>query len=329
MDIKNRQALKQAASDALSSAPNEKKLITCYTGVTIGLGILFTIADTLLGKAASGGGGLSDLGRSTLLQTFQSLLPVVQLVFTILWTKGYLRSMMYIGRGQNADLQTVTQTFRLFGPIFRLEMLVGLIFGGILFGCTYLGTYLYMFSPFGLPLVEQLNASGSMLSGEMMITDAATAAIMEHMLPMLGITMALCAIVALPLFYSYRMASYCLLDDPRAGARASLRWSKAMMRNRRMELFKLDLSLWWYYALEAGALVISYIPMILSLLGIRRPMSDTVSGYLFLGIYYVLIFLIHVKLRNYCEVIYVKAYDRLRTPDEPPQPVILGNIFQM
>ena len=69
--------------------------------------------------------------------------------------------------------------------------------------------------------------------------------------------------------------------------------------------------------------------MILALLGIALPISSSAIEYLFLGIYYVLFFLLHVCLRNYCEVIYVKAYDRLRIPDAPPQPVILGNIFQM
>lgn len=330
MDIKNRHALKQAASDALSGAPNEKKLIIGYTGVTIGLGILFAVADTLLGKAASGGGGLSDLGRSSLLQTFQSVLPVVQLIFVTLLGRGYLRSMMNISRGQSADLQTFTQTFRLLGPILRLDVLMGLIFGGIFFGCSYLGSYLYLLSPFAQPLMDTLNTDSTILSAEsVVITDEYLAAIMNHMLPMIGISMLLFAIVALPLFYSYRMANYCLLDDPRAGARASLRWSKAMMRGRRMELFKLDLSLWWYYGLDGLALLVSYVPMLLPLLGIELPMSDTVSNYLFLGIYYALVFAIHVCLRNYCEVIYVKAYDRLRTPDTPPQSVILGNIFQM
>lgn len=330
MDIKNRQALKQAASDALSGAPNEKKLIVAYTGATIGLSILFAVADGLLGKAASGTGGLSDLGRSSLLQTFQSVLPAVQLIFVTLLGKGYLRSMMNISRGQSADLQTFTQTFRLLGPILRLEVLTGLIFGGIFFGCVYFGTYLYMLTPFAQPLMDTLNTDSTILSAEaVVVTDEYIAAIMDHLLPMLGISMVLFAIVALPLIYSYRMASYCLLDDPRAGARASLRWSKAMMRNRRMELFKLDLSLWWYYALDTAALLVSYIPMLLPLLGVSLPMSDTVSNYLFLGIYYALTFLIHVWLRNYCEVIYVKAYDRLRTPDAPPKPVILGNIFQM
>lgn len=329
MDIKNRRALKQAASEALSGAPNEKKLIIAYTGVTIGLGILYAVADGLLGKAASGSGGLSDLGRSSLLQAFQSVLPVVQLIFATLLGKGYLRSMMNISRGHSADLQTFTQTFRLLGPILRLEVLIGLIFGGIFFGCSYLGSYLYMHLPCAQPLVDQLTTGSSMLSTEATITEENLAAIMDHMLPILGISMLLFAIVALPLLYSYRMASYCLLDDPRAGARASLRWSKAMMHGRRMELFKLDLSLWWYYALDTAVLLISYIPLALSLLGISLPISATVSDYLFLGIYYVLLFAIHVWLRNYCEVVYVKAYDRLRTPDTPPQSIVLGNIFQM
>ena len=133
----------------------------------------------------------------------------------------------------------------------------------------------------------------------------------------------------IPPCYRYRMVTYRLIDQPRPDARRAMRESRAMMHRNRFALFRLDLSLWWFYALDALALLISYVPMILSLLGISLPMSDGVSEYLFLGIYYVLVFLVHVWLRNYCEVVYVKAYDRLRTPDAPPKPVILGNIFQM
>lgn len=329
MDIKNRQELHQAASEALGRAPNEKKLILTCTGVSVGLGIVFMAADLLLGKAASGSGGLSDLGRTALLQTFQSILPVVQLVFLTLWNKGYLRSMMHISRGQSADLRTVVQTFRQFGPIFRLEVLMGVIFGGLFFGCTYFGSYLYMISPFAQPLTGQMNASGSILSTETVLTDEMISAAMGHVLPMMAITLVLFVIVALPKFYSYRMANFFLLDDPLAGARIALRRSKWLMRGHRKDLLRLDLSLWWYYVLDGLVLLISEIPLLLTLLGIQLPIPDTISTYLFLGIYYVLTFLLHVWIRNFCEVIYVKAFDRLCTPDAPPQGVVLGNIFQM
>lgn len=330
MDIRNRRALKQDAAASLSRAKNQKKIVAVFTGVTIAIAAGMWLLDTVINHAISGTGGLGNLGTRSILQTLQSVLPVLQMGFSICWGMGYLRAMMNIGRNVPADNRTLTGCLRLFGPIFRLEVLRSLIISGILIGCIYGATILFMFTPFAQPLVDVVASyETSMLASEMVLTDEMITAIIPAMTPIFVITFVLFAILGGPLVYSYRMASYCLLDDPRAGARASLRWSKVMMRNRRMELFKLDLSLWWYYALDAVVLLIGNIPMLLPLLGIELPISNAISEYLFLGIYYVLLFLLHVCLRNYCEVVYVKAYDRLRIPDAPPQPVILGNIFQM
>lgn len=330
MDIKNRQFLKQEAAASLGQAPNQKKIVAVYSGVSIAMAAGMWLLDTVINHAISGTGGLGNLGTRSLLQTLQSVLPILQMVFSTCWGMGYLRAMMNISRNAPADTRTLTGSFRLFGPIFRLEILQSLIYSGILIGCVYGATIAFTLTPFAQPLMDVMGSyETSMLATEMVITDEMLTAMLPSMTPIFVITFVLFAIIGGPLVYSYRMAFYCLLDDPRAGARASLRWSKAMMRNRRMELFKLDLSLWWYYVLDAAVLLISYIPMILALLGIALPISSSAIEYLFLGIYYVLFFLLHVCLRNYCEVIYVKAYDRLRIPDAPPQPVILGNIFQM
>ena len=330
MDIRNRSALKQDAAVSLSRAENQKKIVAVYAGVNIAIAAGMYLADLAISHAISGTGGLSNLGTRSILQTLQSVLPVLQMVFGMCWAMGYLRAMMNIGRNLPADTRTLCDSFRLFGPIFRLEILQTLIYSGIMIGCVYGATILFMFTPFAQPLVDVVGSyETSMLSSEMVITDEMLTAMMPAMTPIIVITFALFAIIGGPLLYSYRMAYYCLLDDPRAGARASLRWSKAMMRNRRMELLKLDLSLWWYYGLETLVSVLSFGVPILTLLGIQLPFSNMVSDAIFLIVYYGLLFCLQATLLNYREVIYVKAYDRLRTPDAPPQPVILGNIFQM
>lgn len=330
MDIRDRSALKQEAAASLSRAQNEKKIIAVFTGVNISMAAGMWLVDMAISHGISGTGGLGDLGTRSILQTLQSLLPVLQMVFTMCWTMGYFRTMMNIGRNLPADTRTLTGCFRLLSPILRLEILQTLIYSGLMIACVYGGTILFMFTPFAQPLVDIVGSyQTSMLSPEVVITNEMLTAMMPSMIPIFVITFALFAIVGGPLVYSYRMASYCLLDDPRAGARASLRWSKAMMRGRRIELLKLDLSLWWYYGLEALVSLVSFGGMILPMLGLQLPFSDTISNILFQILYYGLFFLLHVSVRNYCETIYVKAYDRLRIPDAPPQPVVLGNIFQM
>ena len=330
MDIRNRSALKQEAAASLSQAQNQKKIVAVYSGVNIAIAAGMYLADMAISHAISGTGGLGNLGTRSILQTLQSFLPMAQMFFSMCWSMGYLRAIMYMGRNLPANTQTLTEAFRLFGPILRLEILQTLIYSGILIGCVYGATIAFMFTPFAQPLVDIVGSyETSMLASEVVITDEMLAAMMPAMTPVFLITFALFAILGGPLLYSYRMASYCLLDDPRAGARASLRWSKAMMRNRRVELLKLDLSLWWYYGLEMLVSLVSYGGIILPMLGVRLPFSETVGGVIFQIVYYGLLFWLQVTLMNYREVIYVKAYDRLRVPDAPPQPVILGSIFEM
>lgn len=330
MDIRNRSALKESAAASLGHSRNEKQIITLYAGVTIAIAAGMWLLDMAISHAISGTGGLSNLGTRSILQTLQSLLPVAQMIFTMCWSMGYLRAVMNISRNVPADTWTLTGCFRLFGPIFRLELLTSLIYTGILFGCAYLASTLFIFTPLSQPLTDMAASyDPSMLSGQAALTDEILLPTLVAMIPVFAISFLLFALVGGPLVYSYRMASYCLLDDPRAGARASLRWSKAMIRGHRIELLKLDLSMWWYYGLETLIGLAYYIGPILSLLGVRLPFSATVADMVFQILYYGLLFWFYISLRNYREVIYVKAYDRLRIPDVPPQQVILGNIFQM
>lgn len=330
MNIRNRSTLKQAAAASLRYAQNEKKIIAVYTGVSVAISAGVWLLDMAISRAVSGTGGLGNLGTRSILQTLQSLLPIVQMAFIICWDMGYLKAVMHFSRNQDTDTRTLSSSFRLFGPIFRLELLRSLIISGILLGCVYLATFLFMYTPMAQPLVDVVKQyDTTILGSEMVVTDEMIAAIMPAMMPIYLISFVLFAILGGPLVYSYRMANYCLLDDPRAGARASLRWSKAIMRGRRLELFKLDLSLWWYYGLEALVALVSFAGPILAMLGVKLPFSGTISSIVFQLLYYGLVFWLHVSLRNYCETTYVKAYDQLRIPDAPPQSMVLGNIFQM
>lgn len=51
--------------------------------------------------------------------------------------------------------------------------------------------------------------------------------------------------------YRYRMADYCLLDDPSISALEAIRRSKKMMRGRKMDLFTVDISFFGWLFLES------------------------------------------------------------------------------
>lgn len=61
--------------------------------------------------------------------------------------------------------------------------------------------------------------------------------------------------------YRYRLAEYCLLDDPDISALEAIRRSKALMRGRKMDLFITDLSFIGWMFLEVLAFEVIYTPV--------------------------------------------------------------------
>ena len=102
-----------------------------------------------------------------------------------------------------------------------------------------------------------------------------------------------------------------------------------MTKGNRWNLFRLDLSMWWYYAAMLVSAAIGYGDQLLPDLGVTLPFSDTVSCFLFPGVYLAMTFVIFYFLRNRVEVTYALAYDSLRPREPENKGAVLGNIFQM
>ena len=103
-----------------------------------------------------------------------------------------------------------------------------------------------------------------------------------------------------------------------------------MMRGNRLALFKIDLSLWWYYGLILLATAVCYGEELLELAGISVDLSAGVSFFLFYGLGLVVMFGVNMLLRGKVEVTYGLVFDTLRPKEEETSNgVVLGNIFQM
>ena len=116
---------------------------------------------------------------------------------------------------------------------------------------------------------------------------------------------------------------------PAAGALAALRDSRMMTKGNRWNLFRLDLSMWWYYAAVLASAAVAYGDQLLPTLGVTFPLSDTAAYFVFLGVYLAVIFVIYYFLRSRVEVTYALAYDSLRPREPENNGAVLGNIFQM
>lgn len=331
MDIQNTSELIACARRRLTDAGQAKRIVAIYAGLTLGMSTLVTLVGLLLDLQISQAAGLSGMGLRTVLSSVQSLLPILSALVTLCLEVGYQASMLRVARGQYVSPQTLRLGFDRFWVLLRCTVLEGLILFGITFGGIYLATMIFMFTPFSsrvVELVAPVLENVTLLSPEVVLDDALYAQLMEAMIPAFLICIAVVGLLAIPILFRFRMVRYVIIDRPGMGAMAALRESRKMMKGNCLRLLKLDVSLWWYYAAGILATLLCYGDMLLPMVGVRLPWSDTVSYYLFFAVYLAAQFAVYYFLRNPAETSYAIAYDAIRPKEPKSEGVALGSIFQ-
>lgn len=332
MNIRNRRAIRNAAGQALAAAPKDPKRVALVYAAGSGLlALVVAVVSSLFSSQISHTGGLGNMGLRSILSTGQAVLPLVQMLILLCWDMGYTIATLKMARRQEAVPQTLLEGFRLFGPVLRAVLLQCLIYFAMAFGAAYLSSFIFLMLPVSQPfyaLMEPLLDSASMLDSGIVMDEATLSAATSAMLPMMLIFLVIFCAAALPVYYQYRMVSYCLADDPRKGALAAMRESRAMMRRNRMALLKLDLGFWWFYGLQLLIGIICYLDVLLPLAGVTFPWSDTVSYFLFYVLSLIAQTVVFYFALNRVHVTYATAYEALR-PKPQSNGVALGNIFNM
>lgn len=327
----NVRKLKQEAAEAMAVAREPKKVILVYTAVMLLLTLLMTVTGVVLRSRISETGGLANMGLRTILSTVDTVLPLVVSMVLVCWELGYFSAVLRFGRKQYADHTDLRTGFRLFGPMLRMMLLQGVIYVALFVVSFWLGGQIFLFTPFSREMQDAMTVlmeNGVTTADAMLMDPDFVEIVYRASTPLMIVVLLVFAVLALPVTYRYRMANYRLLDQPGEGALAVLRNSRIMMRGNALDLFKLDLSFWWYYLLVTLSTVVCYGDQLLPLVGVQLPMDPMVSYFLFYGIYLVLQFGICYYFRNYLEVTYVRAYEQIR-PREQENAVILGNIFDL
>ena len=332
MNLRNTREIKDFASRRLEESPAQKRIVTIYISLALGLTFLVTLLNYVLGQQMDHFGGLSNLGKRTMLSSMQSMLPLAQSLLLMCLDVGYVAAMLRIARGMYASPQTLRLGFDRFWVLLRCSIFKGLIFTGVGFVSIYAGVLIFMLTPLAesavelmLPLVSQM----SVLDSGMVIDDATYAQLMQAMLPCFVFGGVFLLILGGPIFYSFRMVNYVIIDKPAMGALMALRESKKMMRGHRLQLLKLDVSLWRYHLASVAAMTVCYGDVLLPMLGVELPVSETVAFFGFYVLYMAASFGVHYFLRNRTEVAYALAYDAVKPEEKPSGGVVLGNIFQM
>lgn len=330
MDICNTSEIKAAALRRLTDAGQAKRIAAIYAGVTLGLSALVTILGLVLEAMMSGTTGLGGMGRRTILSSVQSMLPWVVGLITMCVELGYQAAMLRVARGQYASPQTLRLGFDRFWVLLRCILLEGVILFAIAFGGIYIATMLFMLTPFSGRVMEVLSPvleNVTLLSPEMVLDEALYDQLMQAMIPAFVMCAIVVAAAAIPVLYRLRMARFVIIDKPGIGALAALRESRKMMKGNCLRLVKLDMSLWQYYIGCVFASLLCYGDVLLPMMGVRFPWSDTVSYYLFFALYLAVQFAVYYFLRNQAEVAYSIAYDSIRPKEPKTEGVALGSIF--
>ena len=329
MDIRNTRELKTFAAQRLEGRSVARTLAMICAAVIIGTAFLSTGLSYLLDLQINETGGLSNIGRRSFLATFQTLFPYLRMALVMCVELGYTSAMLRIARGQHTSLNAFRLGFDRFFLALGTRIREYLTYFAILLLSTFLGIQLFLLSPLAdqtMAIVEPFASAGM----EALLEDeAAYAAFALSIRPAIIFVGALYALLAIPVTYQYRMASFIIIDKPGIRPRTVLKESTRMMKKHRFQLFRLDLSLWLFYLLKALAAVVCYGDSLLPLMGIQLPFSETVGYFLFFGLYLVMEFIIFCFMQNHVTTTYALAYDSLRPREEPTNGVVLGNIFQM
>ena len=308
MDIRDRKGLKRAAGEHLAAANYDpKKLILIHNGVLVALSLVLALLNYLLDQQIGGTGGLSGVGTRTVLETIQTVLTVAQLTAAVFWQISYIYVALRIWRRESIGPESLLEGFRRFGAVLRLRLLTSALYFGLVMLCVYIAATVFTLTPWAKPLLDAY-AIGT--------EEALMVAMEECLLPMYGIVGVFLLVLVVPYYYRLRLADYAVMDRGRVGAMAAVQVSRVLMRRNRLALLKLDLSFWWFYALEILTLLLAYGDMILPMLGIKLPWSADAWYYIFLALCYVCQLALYWWRGNEVQVAYAGFYEALMPKDE-------------
>lgn len=315
MTIRDRKALKQTAARRLTVASyNPKRLILIHSGVALGVSLLLTLLDYWIAwQIDAKGSGLAGLGMRSVLETVQTVLNAAYSLLTPFWTMGVTYAFLRLARGKAAWPQALLEGFRRKGPVFRLLLLQGLIYGILTFAAMWGAWMLYTMTPDGQAFAEAIM---KLIAGG--VTDYAElyAAIPEAVLEQVSVVyvpifaVALLVLV-LPASYRMRMAPYVLMEKERAGAWKAVRISGRITRRNCWHLVVLDLSYWWYYLVQAVLVAVGTAPAVLSLLNIQLPVDEGVLYIAANVAYTVLLLIFETQAKPKQQTVYALAYETL------------------
>lgn len=328
MNIRNRRDIHHAAGCSLANAKGDlKKILLVYLGIITVLTLAASTVSVLLSDRIADTGGLRNMGLRSVLTTSQSVLSMVQFIVLVGLEIGYCAVALRIYRGKEVSTETLFGGFRCFLPLMGATLVQGVLYLGAAMLCLYPSAFIFMLLPVSAdfyelftPLMEAAAGGTPADIAALALEDEATMlAFMDSMTPMVWIFAILFLLLFIPMHYKFRMVIYRLVDQPRPRGMLAIRESRFLMRRNRFALFRLDLNFWWFYLAQVAIMALCYADMLLPLLGITLPWSDTVSYFVFLVLSLISQFAVYYFAMNRVAVTYAAAYDSLLPKEQPEE----------
>lgn len=324
--MRKSEAKEKAALSLQVASYSPAKLALIHTGASAAVALVITVINFLLDQNM-GPGGLAGMDTRAMLQTVQMVLTTAYSILTPFWAMGLVRAMLLVSRQENAKPEDLLEGFGRFWPTLRLMLLEGLLYFVVAMACLNIATTIFTFTSLSDSMYAQLESiAAGMTTGQLILDNDQIMALLPSMIPAYVIFGILFFVVAIPLFYRFRMAQYVLMDQKHTGALAAMVLSARMMKGHRLELFRMDLSYWWYYGLQLVITLVAYLGALLPVFGIKLPLDSTAMMFVSFGVQVVLQLLVAYKWLAPVQTAYACAYDILKeempplpTAPQPPQ----------
>lgn len=319
MAILNTRELKyRGAAAAAHFRPEGRRLVLVYCAVLALVGLGSNGLNLYLNSQISQTGGLGGLGMRSMLQTIQSVLNYVNMFFGPFWSAGFLLAMLGMVRGSAPRAEDLTGGFRRFGRIFSGMIFQLMVTVLVVVGAANVASILFSMTPTGMrfaQLMQQLASDPGFITGNINLEQLPLEGLQEGLFWLLGLTMVLFLPVYIRISYSFRMATYLMVERPIGGFQAHFQ-SMRLMRGHKWQLFKMDLSYWWYYVLGVVISVVGYLDVILGLAGVAVPVNEMVMFFGTLVVYFVLLTGLYLWKKCDVDAAYVLAFEEIAYPEE-------------
>ena len=311
---------RQGSALAQEHRARNRKLVLLYCGVTAALSLGSNGLHLLLDNQIGTTGGLDGLGLRSVLQTIQEVLTYINMFFSPFWSAGFLYAMLNMVRGEAPKCTDLLEGFRRFGRVllatlYEITMVISLgvttfLLAMLIFSLTPMAD---RFAEIMLPILSDANLY--LPDGTINMALVPAEAITTGSVPMMVIWLVLLLGSCLYMSYCFRMGPY-LMMERKIGGVAALFLSRRMMRGHKWQMLKLDLRFWWYHGLGLVIGVVCYLDVILALLGIPVPLSDTAMFFLTLGAYCLLLTALSLWKKCDVDAAYVLAFEQIAHPVE-------------